>query len=193
MATMRKTAKGFYLLAMACALVWAFASGNDGVRADPIGDLFIAPDSLYVVDESFFVLAVRVSDEVTSLMGYNVAITFDNTVIQILGANEGPLPLNSGHPTFFYWYNTGAMADSIHVNGAILGETVDGPGTLFVLAFEALDQVEDQETDVRIVFSELRDGVNQSIAHTVTDGWVKVLVTVPVEHRTWGAIKDIYR
>lgn len=150
-------------------------------------------DTVVVDDGSIFTLTVEISSEATELMGWDVAIVFDSDVIELLSVSEGSLPLTSGYSTFFYTYDTGAPVDSVRVNGAILGNTIDGPGVLFTLEFEAQPANGGKETDVEIVFSDLRTGVNDTIAHDVESRHVIVVTPIAVEAVTWGALKSLYR
>jgi len=83
-------------------------------------------------------------------------------------------------------------SDYVHVNGAVLGATIDGPGELFTLTFKAKTHGVVRTTDVVIVYSVLRDGANRPIDHETRDGFVAVEPTVRVEQSTWGAIKSRY-
>jgi hypothetical protein len=154
--------------------------------------VYIDPDSTYIGHNTVVTLAVKVSAEMTSLMGYNIAVTFDPSVLQLQNVNEGSLPLTSGFDTFFYWLNP-TSTDSVHVNGAILGHTVDGPGTLFTLTFLAWSPLHTATTDLVIATSVIRDGVNHNITHTVEHGWVLVEPPVAARLATWGEVKALYR
>jgi hypothetical protein len=66
-------------------------------------------------------------------------------------------------------------SDSVHVNGAILDATVDGPGELFTMVFRARTHGETRTTAVRIAYSALRDGANHPIDHATADGSVTVV------------------
>jgi hypothetical protein len=155
--------------------------------------LSVSPDSTWKSEGQIFQIGIRVSSGVTGLMGYNVAVTFDSSVIRILDVEEGPLPRTASDTTFFWWFNPGGESDSVHVNSAVLGATVDGPGELFTLTFKALTHGAVRTTIVRIAYSDLRDGTNHPIAHGRKDGFVAVEPTVRVESATWGAVKEMYR
>lgn len=155
--------------------------------------LSACPDSTWQPEGAVFEIGICLSAGITSLMGWNVAVTFDSSVIQIVSVDEGPLPQAASDTTFFWWFNSGVKSDSIRVNGAILGATVDGPGELFTLTFKALRHGVVKTTDVCITYSALRDGVNHPIAHERRCGFVAVEPTVPAEQTTWGAMKDRYR
>jgi hypothetical protein len=137
--------------------------------------LNVCPDSTWRSEGEVFQIGVCVSAEITDLMGYNVAVRFDSTVIEILGVMEGPLPQSAPGNTFFWWFNPGVRSDSVHVNGAILEATVDGPGELLTMVFRARTHGVLRTTTVRIAHSELRDGTNHPIAHETVDGFVTVV------------------
>lgn len=155
--------------------------------------LSVVPDSTWKSEGAVFQIGIRVSAGVTELMGYNVAVTFDSSVIRLLDVREGPLPQTASDTTFFWWFHPGLPSDSVHVNGAALGATVNGPGELFTITFKALTHGEVRSTSLRIVYSDLRDGTNHPIGHERRHGFVAVEPTVSVEKATWGAIKDLYR
>jgi hypothetical protein len=155
--------------------------------------LSVCPDSTWQPEGAVFEIGICVPAGITSLMGYNVAVTFDSSVIRIMSVDEGPLPQAASDMRFFWWYNAGVTSDSVHVNGAVLGTTMDGPGVLFKLTFKALRHGVVKTTHICITYSELRDGVNESIGHERKCGFVAVEPTVPVERATWGAAKDRYK
>lgn len=165
--------------------------GVSTANADTEPQVCVTPDSLVVAINEIFWLDIEVTATTAELMGYNIVVTYDSSIIALQSVDEGTLPLGSGHPTFFEWLNPPA-ADSVHVNGAILGNTVDGPGTLFTLTFKGANLATTLATDVTIVFSVLRDGVNQNIEHTVKNGWVRVEPPVAIEPSTWGRLKALY-
>lgn len=152
-------------------------------------------DTTLVSDGETFTLSVSISAEATELMGYDIAVVFNSDVIELLSVDEGALPLTSGHTTFFYSYDTGTPVDSVRVTGAILGTTVAGPGVLFSMTFvgHAPRLVGPQETDVEIVFSDLRTGVNVGIVHDVQNRHVIVEPPIGVQPVSWGGVKQRYR
>lgn len=152
----------------------------------------IDPATTYVPHNTVFTLGVHVSAETASLMGYNIAVTFDPAVLQLQGVAEGSLPLGSGYETFFFRLNP-SDPDSVHVNGAILGHTVDGPGTLFTLTFRGWAPSTTRTTQVTIATSVLRNGVNENIAHAVQGGTVIVETPIATHSATWGEVKSFYR
>jgi hypothetical protein len=183
---------------LAAALLWTVSiSGPPAPAAAGPTDLplvYVTPESTVVAEGTDFQLHIAISEEATHLMGYNIKVTFDSTVIHLRDVVEGSLPATSGHNTFFHWFDSGMPQDTVHVNGAVLGATVPGPGELFTLVFKAATGLPtDRETDVVITYTDIRNGVNEQIDHTIRNGWVKVLRPVDVESRTWGAVKGLYQ
>ena len=155
--------------------------------------LAVCPDSTWKAEGEVFEIGICVSAGLTGLMGYNIAVTFDSSVIEIVNAEEGPLPQSFPGNTFFFWYNAGVKTDSVRVSGAVLGGgTMDGPGELVTLTFKAKTHGVVRTTDIVVAYSELRDDLNESIDHETRDGFVAVEPTVRVEQSTWGAIKSRY-
>jgi len=155
--------------------------------------LAVCPDSTWKAEGEVFEIGICVSAGLTGLMGYNIAVTFDSSVIEIVNAEEGPLPQSFPGNTFFFWYNAGVKTDSVRVSGAVLGGgTMDGPGELVTLTFKAKTHGVVRTTDIVVAYSELRDGLNGPIDHETRDGFVAVEPTVSVEQSTWGAIKSRY-
>jgi hypothetical protein len=152
--------------------------------------VLVYPDSTWRPEGDVFEIRVCVSAGVSDLMGYNVSVTFDSSVIEILDAEEGTLPRSSTDTTFFWWFDRGVKSNVAHVNGAVLGTTVDGPGDLFTMTFKAKKHGTVRTTGILIATSELRDGLNRPIGHERRNGYVAVEPTVRVEQSTWGAIKS---
>lgn len=140
-----------------------------GLQAE--GLVSILPDATVAVLHQQFQVEIAVNDEIDSLMGYNVTVEFDDTYLEIVDVQEGALPANSGFSTFFRWMNPACDCDSVSVNGSILGNTVDGPGTLFTITFRA---VRLGTTTVGIRESDLRNGVNEQLTHGVEDAVVLI-------------------
>jgi len=187
----KKSKLVFFVVALVVAGYHLVPMSNLSAIPSILADsLYVSPDSTEVSEGTIFTLEIWAPTDITELMGWDITVTFDPAVIEIQSVDEGWLPTTSSDTTFFWWFDQGAGTGTVHVNGAILGTTVDGPGALFSITFEALSV--DAETDVDIVFSELRNGVNESIAHHTRSGYVKVDKSVSVRSATWGAIKKRY-
>ena len=150
----------------------------------------VLPDTKVVTIGMQFTLDVTVNDSVDSLMGYDVAVGFDRSYLEVVRVDEGSLPATSGYATFFRWLNEACSCDSILVNGSILGNTVDGPGTLFTITFKALKL---GKANVAILRSDLRNDVNQQLAHCSEDALVIIEPPIGTESCSWSRVKTLYR
>lgn len=172
------TRRGFFLagliVAVAAGAVSLLVSGPSAQAPLSAGTLYVCPDSTWKSEGDVFQIGVCVSADAADLMGYNAAVTFDSSVIELVGVVEGPLPQSAPGATFFWWFNAGVPSDSVHVNGAILEGTVDGPGELFTMTFKARTHGVVRTTVLRIAHSDLRDGANQPVGHDRVDGFVEV-------------------
>lgn len=151
----------------------------------------VPPDTAVILgDDDPFVLHVCVDSGAVDLMGYNITVQFDESLLEVLEVEEGALPANSGHETFFYWLNEGSGDNFVLINGAILGKTVNGPGVLFDITFMALAE---GLSDIEIISSDLRNNLNAQIAHSDSSGSVCIIIPVGTEESSWGLIKMIFR
>jgi hypothetical protein len=150
----------------------------------------VLPDTTVVTIGMQFSLDVAVNDPVDSLMGYDVMVGFDRSYLEVVSVEEGLLPMTSGYATFFRWLNEGCACDSISVNGSILGNMVDGPGTLFTITFKALKP---GKADVVISRSDLRNGMNRKLSHCSEDALVVIEPPIGSEACSWSRVKALYK
>lgn len=167
-------------------LLWVIA--GTAAAAEPV--LSIAPDDTTVVVDNTFQIRVEVDADFLGVMGYDITVAFDSSIVELVGVDEGSLPGSGGATTFFHWFGAGAAADTVVVNGAVLGTTVDGPGVLFTITLKG---IREGVTPVSIVTSQLRNNFNGVIPHVFAGGSVTVEVPIAVRATTWGEIKTIYR
>jgi hypothetical protein len=173
---------GICILAAMMAVAWGPSIG----AAQCV--LSVLPADTTICRGEVFTMSVHVDSAAVNLMGYDVTVSFDGALLGVLDVVEGSLPDGSGYPTFFRWINEGEDDDFVFVNGSILGKTVDGPGVLFSILFEAL-QVGD--VSVCVVESELRNGLNRSIIHTTECGVVTIEEPIGTVDSSWGTIKSL--
>ncbi len=177
-----------YNVLFAAAIVLAIAAGPSA--AD---ELYFSPADTMIWDTNVFPVHVMV-DAVDSLMGWDISVTITgDPCVKVLGVIEGTLPGSNGDETFFYWLNQGD-AESIHVNGSVLGTVVDGPGILFTIYIQALVPLQPGVAWLDFSYSELRNGVNESLPHdSVARARLEVMEAIAIEESTWGAVKAVHR
>lgn len=151
--------------------------------------LLVTPVNATVVAGDEFEVRIEVDADFISLMGYDVILAFDSSLVTVLSVDEGPLPPTGPDGSFFYWFDPGVPDSTVHVNGAVLGTTVDGPGILFTVTFEALEV---GTSPLNIIYHDIRDDTNAAIPHDVANTTVIIERPIPVEPSTWGRVKALY-
>ena len=179
---MRILSRNVSLAALLLMVGFIPAWGDAGVMVVPPATL-VAPDSVFQIE-------IAVDSLIVSLMGYDLSLEFDSTIVELISVDEGPLPQSSPSGSFFFWFGAGLPSDEVWVNGAVLGTTVDGPGVLFTITFEA---VNNGTTPVNFISTHMRDGLNVPILHHSVDGQITVDESIPVRDVTWGEIKAVFR
>ena len=115
------------------------ATPIDGeVEILPVGTIYFDPSYSEVLEFETFWVDVAVSDEMLGVTGYDLVIDFDESLLDVLQVIEGDLPEGYPGETFLYWAVSGDPSNPLVVNGAILGGSVDGPGSLVRIEFHAL-------------------------------------------------------
>ncbi len=173
-----------YCIVTVCLFLLAASS----TAAGP--ELQIAPGDTTVVDTTTFQVRIVANSSITSLMGFDITVAFDTSIVELVSVDKESPPGSGDSTTFFHWFDAGIPSDTVHVNGAVLGTTVDGPEVLFFITFKPLSH---GTTPVTFVETELRDNFNVDIGHDTIDGSITVAKSIPVQSVTWGSIKARYR
>jgi len=182
-------------LMLLTVILWSMPAESSDIPIIPAGTndtspctLYVSPpDTLVFLDTEFW-MDVVINISIVDLMGYDIVITFDNTLLEVKDVVEGSLPSDSGHQTFFYYWGNGGT--EIHATGSIMGNTIDGPGALFSIKFKAVSV---GTATLSVSYSELRDEANTSIAHETEGANVEIDIRIGVEKSTWGRLKMLYR
>jgi hypothetical protein len=150
---------------------------------------------------NYFSVDVSVNDEVLDIKGYKLHVYSDEAVILVDDVFEGSLPAGYAGETFFFWTDDGHPAsvpkplpgggarNVLSIDGAILGGSVNGPGSLATIRFYASDP---GTSPIQLLWVDLRDSFNSGIPVTWVDGNVVVTSGVAVERTSWGQIKALY-
>jgi hypothetical protein len=151
--------------------------------------IYLTPELAEVVEGWMFTIDVAVNESITDLTGYNLRITLDSSIVQYVGAAEGPLPPSGGDETYFFW--TLQDDDTLIINGAVLGGWVDGPGPLAHITLFALSP---GTTDMDFLSVELRDIDNNPLP-ALDEGAVIIVEEggSPVDDTSWSVLKSLYR
>jgi len=161
--------------------------GHVIVRNPPT--IYLTPQLTQVVEGTTFTIDVAVNESITDLTGYNLRITLDSSIVQYVGAAEGPLPPSGGDDTLFDWMLEDD--DTLLISGAVLGSWVNGPG---VLAHITLFALSPGTTDMDFLSVELRDIDNNPLP-ALDEGAVIIVEEggSPVDDTSWSVVKSLYR
>ena len=126
------------------------------------------PDHSTFVGEDLQTIQVFVED-VTDLLGASMVIGFDPAVVTPVGVTLGEFMDDGPCGAFFQWVNWNDFTNTIEVDAAMLGCSVEGSGFLFDITFAG---VGDGISALTVVSGDLRDSINYPIEFTSSDGAV---------------------
>jgi hypothetical protein len=175
------------LLALAGATVPA-AAQTVGYGCDTCS---VAADTIYAFVGDPVIVDMTIDAATVGVRGFSLVGTFDSALLQLLDVEKGAL-LTGACPSVLYWNNALAIGDSVFVDGAGLGCSVDGPGAIVRLEFVAVAEgvaLLDWRSGI------MRDALNDDLLPLPPDlSWclsraVRILGPIPAERSTWGRIK----
>ncbi len=147
-------------------------SASDGeVQVVPIGHVYFDPSHSEVSEFDHFWVDVCFDSEVTNVTGYQFVIDFDEDLLTVLGVEEGDLPSGYSGESFCDWRIDGTTTRALVVDGAVLGGSIDGPGSVVRIEFEALAA---GVSELSFTSVELRDIDNVSLESIEEDGDVEI-------------------
>jgi hypothetical protein len=179
------------LLRFAFRLAFAFALAAVAVTAPArAAQLSLQPADTTVTVGDTFTLRVM-CDAVPDLKGFQTAYSFPAARLQFVAMPAGNVLTDDGGAWITYLIpDVTAPADTAWLDGAMLDGSAQGPGVLAYVQFKALIE---GDAPLACVLAEIRDSFNVSLAPTCAASVVHVVGPVPVEKRSWGRIKTLYR
>lgn len=153
------------------------------------GDVTFDPDPGFVCDT--LAVDVLVDASVTDLRGFTFVFDFDASVVTPIAVGAGALVTGAGCPNFVQWINALAIGDSISVDGATLGCSVDGPGSIIQLTFATVTH--NATSGLTCRSGSLRNSLNQPIPFTCHAGLLRTCPGIGVEPQPWTRVKRLYR
>jgi hypothetical protein len=166
---------------LAAALLWP-ASGHTA-------DLTFVPNPGFVCDT--LVVDAQIDASVTDLRGFSFVFEFDPAVVTPVSVTAGPLVTGAACGNFFQWINSATVGDSIWVDGATLGCSVSGPGSIVRMKFALVTHSAVSPLSCRS--GVMRDALNQSIPHTCYPGTLVTCPAIGTESVPWTRMKRVYR
>lgn len=158
------------------------AAADATVTFDPLNGIFTGTDTLTV--------QVTVDAGAVDLRGYTMVLEFDPTIVLPISVEGGSLLTGAACPIFFDWLNESAVGDSLEIDGASLGCSIDGPGNVVEMKFVGVTVGVSPLTCRSL---ELRDSLNATIPSSCVDGTIEYRIPIAVTNQSWGRVKAGYR
>ena len=91
----------------------------------PVGGVFVCPNPI-VVD-------LTIDPAVADLRGFSITLSYDPAVLNPLSVTAGPLVASASCGNTVYWIDPATNDGSLEVDLALLGCSVDGPGSVLTI------------------------------------------------------------
>jgi hypothetical protein len=173
------------------ALCFVILTGFVAARAqaDSVGLSFV-PVSTEVACDEARPIDVWIDDSVTDLRGASLVMRFDPQVIRPVAVEEGQLFVDAPCPPFLRWNNATSIGDSVFVDVAGLGCSVQGPGPILRVWVTG---VADGSTLLWGTAATLRDGANVPMTALWTPAHIIVACPIKTQVGSWAALKASFR
>jgi len=152
--------------------------------------LVLAPVSGNFDCGEIFTLEILADPATADLKGVSLVLEFDGAILHPLGVEAGALMTGAACPYFLDWRPATIPTDTLAVDMAALGCSVNGPGVLLRFQFEGQVQ---GISPLSIRNGVLRDSINADIPFSSNVAQVDYRCPVADESTTWGALKAGYR
>jgi hypothetical protein len=165
------------------------ALAGAGPLAGHAADLGFTPNPGFVCDT--LTVDVTIDAAVTDLRGFTFVFTFAPAAVRPIAVTAGALVEGASCPNFLQWINAAAIGDSIYVDGATLGCSIDGPGSIVQLTF--VRTTYNATSPINCRSGSLRDAMNQPIPYTCHAGFLRTCPAIGVTSLPWQQVKKLYR
>ena len=152
------------------------------VSVDPPVSVFCCDDTLSVY--------MSVDANAVDLRGFSLTLEFNPAIVQPVGVIPGELMTTAGCGFFIDWLNSGAVGDSIFVDGATLGCSMVGPGRIVEMQFVGISGGTSPLSCRNVL---LRDSENNELDKICFSGAITYEEPVAIEGRPWSVVKSRYR
>ncbi len=159
----------------------AGADLNVSFQCDHIGCEFPGSEHLIV--------SVLVDGGAVDLHGSTLVLEFDPNTANPVSVQPGSLITGAACGYSFFWLNQTAVGDSLYIDIANLGCSVDGPGEIAQIEFECAGPDTGFVKCRRMSF---RDSLNGRIPATCDSTSMLCFPATPAVPSTWGRVKTMY-
>jgi hypothetical protein len=136
-------------------------------------------------------IEVYIDDSIDDLRGFSMILAFDPELITPVTVEAGSLVTGAGCPHSLFWVNPDGTG-TIEVDGAMLGCSIQGPGAILSIVFEAAEGVEG-DTALTCQSLSLRDSQNVDIPAECSAATIEVTCAVNTHQAVWGTVKSLFR
>ena len=147
----------------------------------PVGGLFACPNTM-VVD-------LTIDAAVVDLRGFSLTLSYDPAVLNPISVTAGSLVALAACGNSLYWIDPGTNDGSLEVDLALLGCSVDGPGSVLTIEFQGVGE---GTTTLQCSTSIFRDSANAEIPVSCLPVDITYSCPVPTALSTWGTLKATY-
>ena len=160
-----------------------------GSAATRAADVTFDPNPGFVCDT--LLVNVKIDASVTDLRGFTFVFEFNPAAVTPIAVVAGPLETGAACGNFFQWINSAAIGDSIYVDGATLGCSVAGPGSIIQMTFATVAHA--ATSPLRCRSGAMRNALNQPIPYTCHAGTLQTCPGIAVEPQPWTRVKRLFR
>ena len=172
-------------LPLALGLVLVLAAG--ALAQTPITVSFDPPAGEFECNDTL-VVSIVVDAAAVDLRGFSLEIGYDETIVEPIAVTAGDLLVGAACDHFVTWIDPGNDG-TLEVDGATLGCSVAGPGSIVSIEFAGVGE---GSSPLECLSGILRDGDNATLDYTCVPGTIQWTCPVPVEARAWGELKAIH-
>jgi hypothetical protein len=179
----RPSLKSLALLSVVlCSLIVSAAKAQvlSGVT-NPAGGEFVCPNTILV--------DLGTDAAVVDLRGFSLTLSYDPAVLDPISVTAGSLVASASCGNTLYWIDPGNNDGSLEVDLALLGCSVNGPGSVLTIEFQG---VGDGTTTLQCPDRIFRDSVNAEIPMNFLPVDISYSCPVPTARHSWGMLKSTY-
>ncbi len=154
-----------------------------------VGTLSFDPPVSEIDCHESVTIDVNVDAEIVDLHGFSLVFEFDPDVLEVFSVSPGSLLDDADCGYFLEWVNETAVGDSIWVDSALLGCSVDGPGTIVQIVLGGHGP---GVSNLGCRTGLLRDSLNMPIPYVCGEAEITNLCPTETTRSVWGYLKCIF-
>lgn len=161
-----------------------------GVPAWATTTLALIPESPDLICGETGAIDVYIDGGTSDLHGYSLVLGFDEMKLDPVSVETGQLLVDAPCGSFISWNNELGYFDTVFVDGASLGCSVDGPGPIARIWFTATAS---GSATIEVQSALLRDSANQPLTFISIPAEIIIGCPVAARDRSWSVMKLNFR